>query len=372
MSALRRADCWTDHRLLRGKLFLANACHASRQPIRKRFAVHKLSDDSTRHAFVEGTLVKIKSQWSENMPAGKMWAVLKDGILESGRTILGTDGRRQPDWFRDNSEILKPLLSLRNALFARWLESQCHQDRQRYVAKRRAVARTVRTIKNDWFQQKVKEVELRILRGDSGGAWRSIRDIQRVRGGLLPTKPSTIRNSDGVLCSSSTECVRRWREHFDRVFNASGQFFQGTIDSFPSYDVCDDMAIVPAMEEVRTALSHLTGNRAGGSSGILPEMVKVCSNELLEYLVKLFTHVWNSGSVPQDWRDALLIPVPKKGDLSLCDNWRGISLLEVVGKVFAKIIQRRLQVLVEDVVADSQCGFDQVMAVLIWSSVLVN
>ena len=38
-------------------------------------------------------------------------------------------------------------------------------------------------------------------------------------------------------------------------------------------------------------------------------------------------------------------------------NWRGISLLEVVGKVFAKIIQRRLQVLVEDVVADSQCGF---------------
>ena len=99
---------------------------------------------------------------------------------------------------------------------------------------------------------------MRILHGDSGGAWRSIRDIQRVRGGLLPTKPSTIRNSEGVLCSSSTECVWRWREHFDRVFNASGQFFQGTIDSFPSYDVRDDMAIVPAMEEVHTALTHLT------------------------------------------------------------------------------------------------------------------
>ena len=134
VSALRRADCWTDHRLLRGKLFLANACHASKQPIRKRFAVHKLSDDSTCHAFVEG-MVKIKSEWSENMPAGKMWAV-KDGILESGQTILGTDGRRQPDWFRDDSEILKPLLSLQNALFARWLEFQCHQDRQKYVAKR--------------------------------------------------------------------------------------------------------------------------------------------------------------------------------------------------------------------------------------------
>ena len=51
------------------------------------------------------------------------------------------------------------------------------------------------------------------------------------------------------------------------------------------------------------------------------------------------------------------VPVPKKGDLSLCDNWRGISLLDVVGKVFAKVIQQRLQVVVEEVVADSQCSF---------------
>ena len=66
------------------------------------------------------------------------------------------------------------------------------------------------------------------------------------------------------------------------------------------------------------------------------------------------------------------LPVPKNSDLLLCDNWRGISLLEVVGKVFAKIIQRRLQVLVEDVVADPSVDFDQVVAVLIWFSVHVN
>ena len=57
------------------------------------------------------------------------------------------------------------------------------------------------------------------------------------------------------------------------------------------------------------------------------------------------------------WRDASLVPVPKKGDLSSCDNWRGISLLDVVGKVLAKVIQQRLQKIVEEEVADSQCGF---------------
>ena len=58
------------------------------------------------------------------------------------------------------------------------------------------------------------------------------------------------------------------------------------------------------------------------------------------------------GSVPSKWQDATLVPIPKKGDLSFCGNWRarGISLLDVVGKVFTMVIQHRLQKIVEDVV----------------------
>ena len=134
-------------------------------------------------------------------------------------------------------------------------------------------------------------------------------------------------------------------------------FSEDMINSFPSYVVCDGMACVPSLQEVRDTLSLIVGGWAGGGSGILPEMVKVCCDELLVYLVQLFSSVWESKVVPKDWPDALLVPVPKKGDLSLCDNWRGISLLDVVGKVFAKVIQQHLRAVVEEVVADSQCGF---------------
>ena len=74
------------------------------------------------------------------------------------------------------------------------------------------------------------------------------------------------------------------------------------------------------MGEVQGALCHIFGKKIGGSSGILPGMVKVCSSDLLECLLKLFTHVWDSRKIPQDWKDALLILVPKKEDLLLCDN----------------------------------------------------
>ena len=43
--------------------------------------------------------------------------------------------------------------------------------------------------------------------------------------------------------------------------------------------------------------------------------------------------------------------------MSLCDKWHDVNCLEVVDKMFAKIIQRRMQMAVEDVVVDVQCGF---------------
>ena len=58
-----------------------------------------------------------------------------------------------------------------------------------------------------------------------------------------------------------------------------------------------------------------------------------------------------------DWRNALLVPVPKKGDSSFCDNWRGISLLDVMGKLYGRVLNDRLQLVVEETVADSQCRF---------------
>jgi len=73
----------------------------------------------------------------------------------------------------------------------------------------------------------------------------------------------------------------------------------------------------------------ITGDKNSGSStsGIL----KVCNDELLRYLGQVFSGVWESKAVLQDWCDALLVLVPKKSDLSLCNNQRGITL---VGKVF--------------------------------------
>ena len=104
-------------------------------------------------------------------------------------------------------------------------------------------------------------------------------------------------------------------------------------------------------------MSHIRAGKAAGEDQIAPELLKSGGTALRERLLKLFQLVWNEGSVPQAWKDAVIVPLPKKGDLSITDNWRGISLLAVAGKVLARLLQNRLQNLAETVLEDSQCGF---------------
>ena len=98
-----------------------------------------------------------------------------------------------------------------------------------------------------------------------------------------------------------------------------------------------DLAELPTAEELEKEIEKLKRGREGGESSILPEMVKVAciGDEFLKRLLELVHDVWKEKSVPSDWRDAILIPIPKKGDLSHCHNWRGISLLDVIGKIVA-------------------------------------
>ncbi len=98
---------------------------------------------------------------------------------------------------------------------------------------------------------------------------------------------------------------------------------------------------------------ELKNGKAGGESGILPEMLKAAceSSEFFELLTELVEDVWRECKVPADWCDAVLIPIPKKGDLSRCDNWRGIALLDVV---VARVLQERLQKVAEDDLPESQ------------------
>ena len=62
-----------------------------------------------------------------------------------------------------------------------------------------------------------------------------------------------------------------------------------------------------------------------------------------DYLLTIFNEIWNNETPPQEWRDGIIVKLPKKGDLGDCNNWRGITLLSSVGKLFCTILLKRIK-----------------------------
>ena len=63
---------------------------------------------------------------------------------------------------------------------------------------------------------------------------------------------------------------------------------------------------------------------------------------MVDLLEQLFSVIWQEEVVPRQWRDGLIVNIFKKGNREDPDNYRGITLLSVVGKVFSKILNNRL------------------------------
>ena len=77
----------------------------------------------------------------------------------------------------------------------------------------------------------------------------------------------------------------------------------------------------------------------------------------MEALHKIVIFVWEKEGIPDDWKRGLLMKLAKKGDLSLCGNWRGITLLSIPSKVLTRVILNRMKVAVDEALRDEQAGF---------------
>lgn len=98
--------------------------------------------------------------------------------------------------------------------------------------------------------------------------------------------------------------------------------------------------------------------KAAGKDGIPAEVFQHGGDHLLFALHDVITKCWLEDCIPQDFKDATVIPIFKrKGNKQDCCNYRGVSLLSIAGKIMARILLHRLQQVTDSVLPESQCGF---------------
>jgi hypothetical protein len=136
--------------------------------------------------------------------------------------------------------------------------------------------------------------------------------------------------------------LSRWKEHFQEHLNEGSEAEQPT----RPVDLRDDGVDIdlPSHEEIEGALKYLKNNKAAGVDYIAAKrkLLKNGGPNLVDALHAVIQQAWTSETLPISWTEGVLFPVYKKGDKLDCKNYRGICLLHVTYKVFAKIQYDRL------------------------------
>ena len=76
---------------------------------------------------------------------------------------------------------------------------------------------------------------------------------------------------------------------------------------------------------------------------------------MIDVLIEIGNRIWRTGEWPTLWTQSLIITLPKKGNLQLCQNYRTISLISHSSKVMLKVILNRLKP--QEIIAEEQAGF---------------
>ena len=119
------------------------------------------------------------------------------------------------------------------------------------------------------------------------------------------------------------------------------------------------------LNELQSALRQLKAKKSPGPDAITNEMLTHLGNKATFKLLEIFNHSWATGTLPQTWREATMIPILKKvKDPKQAAGYGLISLTSCVGKTMERVVNQRLKWCLDtnDLLAPEQAGFRQFRA----------
>lgn len=183
--------------------------------------------------------------------------------------------------------------------------------------------------------------------------------------------PGPVRNPGGVLVQpGSLQYMNEWAGSFVHIGNdlslgvplATGEPVVLLLPERWSRSVVGPESLEAAFsfDEVQSAVRHLKLNTAGGPDTWTPELLRGGGAALCHGLTQLFNFIWTSEEIPHGaFSNSYTVLIPKVEDSTDPGDYRGISLLNVIAKVFTSVMTVRLTDFLEsdNLLAREQQGF---------------
>jgi len=355
----RGADVGSDHHLVIAEFQLKTAAVRRRQSNQTspKFNVEALKNPESCHNFVNG-LRDRTTTLNPNGTINEMWGNIKTAFIETGlENVPKTPNHRAP-WISDASwELIDKRRLLKNNLNK--VQDQQQKDilRREYKEVHKMTQRSVRRDKRKQINDLAKKAEAAASRNDAAELYKITKEIS----GGKTRAVQAVADENGRLLATVEDQMQRWRDYFCKLLNE--QFIEQHPPVSPeiqmrrSSRLANIETTAPTMEEIVNATILLKDKKAAGIDGIPAEFLKANTELTGTLLFPLFQKIWEEEVYPSEWKEGVIVKIPKKGNLSNCNNWRGLTLLSVFSKIMARIILERIKGRINSTLKRHQAGF---------------
>jgi hypothetical protein len=241
---------------------------------------------------------------------------------------------RKREWIsRDTIKSLRK----KNKLYSRWRLSTSEEDRSAFERARTKCRKMLSADKQAWIRSTFDA-------HSPTSFWTGVRRL------LKPPRRSLPTLSDGAnSATTDEEKAAMLQNQYEQVWTTSS----GDID----LEQGPAERIVCTPHWTRRRLRKLSTTKAVGPDGVHPVMLKKMANALGARVALVITRSVQDGRVPQVWKAANVVPVPKVvGSVNACD-YRPISITSAVSKLAERFVLEQIQPAIEARMPSTQYGF---------------
>ena len=341
------ADIGSDHELviMTFKLHLKRVKKQGHTRI--KFDLEKLKDPTIAEAFqamIGGKFAALTTLCDDDRDIDMIVNTFNTEVTDTANEILGKHRTVKKPW------VTNDVLDLCDKRRELKKKKNVTEGAKEYRAINQEVKKAMKKAKENWIDEQCQSIEDNLKKNNSKKAYQLVKDLTSTK----KVRTSTIQNKDGKSLTEDQEILKRWTEYCSELYNYTATGDSGVLQ-VPTATNNDKYPIL--REEVEVAVKSLKKGKSAGVDNIPGELVQAGGEAMISALLTICNKVWQTGEWPTTWTQSLIITLPKKGNLQLCQNYRTISLISHPSKVMLKILLNRLKPQAEWIIAEEQAGF---------------
>lgn len=326
------ANIDTDHYLTRIKLKLKPRRFRKKRPLIPKFDTTKIN--------------QVLTQELDKKPSHN-WAELKHKLIETAQKIIPLQKHRKHPWW---NEICERAIISRHKAFREWNSNKTTTTYNTFLETRKETSKLIRQTKRQYENSQLHEIEKDFQKNNTRNFYKTF------KAKLTGYQPQSLcfRRENGQLALNNQENCKLLASYFEQLLNCPAP--TSRLTSQNSKPAKPD-SLPPDEEEIIKQVKRLKNNKAPGEDGITAELLKAAGPITIKEITNIIRDIWNTERIPDEWKNALIHPLHKKGDRTDVNNYRGISLLPVSFKILSQCLLDRAQKQLEPSIGEYQAGF---------------